>query len=148
MKEEFVTLRAQGVPYRKIAVKLGVGQNALTAWGKELKEEIANAYALELEVIREKFYLTTEARIALFGAELERMKKELARRDYKDVPTAALVKLMLETYETLRSEDVEPVFRTPEEIEQDRAAELVLMRLTAGTMPRLMAAPREPGGGE
>ena len=139
LKEEFISLRAQGVAFKKVGEKLGVGKSTLILWGKELKEEIANAHALELEVLREKFFLSTERRIELFGGELARMKKELACRDYKDVPTAVLVKLLLETYEALSGEDVPPVLRSPDEIEQDRAAELVMMRLTAGSFPRLAA---------
>lgn len=150
VKEAFVELRAQGLPLKKVAEKLQVSTKTLVVWGKELRDEIANHRAVELEVIREKFYLTTEKRIVLFGDVVERIKKELARRDFRDVPTATLVKALVDTYETLRAEDVEPVMKTPEEIEQDRHAELLLMRLTTGTAaPRLERAPLmlegEPG---
>ena len=142
VKEEFVELRAQGLPLKKVSEKLGVSTKTLVIWGKELRDEIANHRAVELEVIREKFYLTTEKRIELFGDVVERIKKELARRDFKDVPTATLVKALVDTYETLRAEDVEPVMKTPDEIEQDRHAELLLLRLTAGTStPRPERAP-------
>lgn len=141
VKEAFVELRAQGLPLKKVSEQIGVSKKTLVIWGKELRDEIANARAVELEVLRDKFYLTTEKRVELFGGVVERIKKELARRDFKDVPTATLVKLLVDTYETLRAEDVEPVLKTPEEIEQDRAAELILMRLTTGT-----ATPRPERG--
>lgn len=141
LKERFVELRAQGEPLSRCVNALKVGKSTLVEWNKELKEDIATARAVELEALREKFYLSTERRVALFGAEVERMKKELARRDYRNVSTEKLVELLMKVHEALRAEDVEPVFKTEAEKEQDRAAELILLRLPAGAAPR-----REPEG--
>lgn len=147
VKEAFVELRAQGLPIKRVAEELGVSTKTLVVWGKELRDEIANLRAVELELLREKFYLATERRMELFGGVLKQIRTELENRDLADVPTALLIKLLLDTHEALRAEDVEPVIRTEEEIEQDRAAELVLMRLTAGTAPaRLTSSGSEPEG--
>jgi hypothetical protein len=139
VKEKFITLRARGHTLKKIGEELGVHKTTLIEWGKELRDEIANARAIELEALRERFFLTTEMRLELFGEEVRRIRDELRRRDYSEVPTATLVKLLLDTHGALLEEDVEPVLKTPDEAEQDKAAELILMKLTAG------AAAREQG---
>jgi len=133
VKEKFITLRARGHTLKKIGEELGIHKTTLIEWGKDFRDEIANARAIELEALRERFFLSTELRLELYGEEVRRIREELRRRDYSDVPTSNLVKLLLDTYGALKEEDVEPILITPEEAEQDRAAELVILKLTAGT---------------
>jgi uncharacterized small protein (DUF1192 family) len=129
-KEKFIQLRARGHSIEKAARDLKVGKTTLVSWNGELKEEIAALRAVELEALRERYFLATEQRIALFGDELEKIRSELADRDYSELPTDKLVTALLKMHRALEAEDVEPVFKTEEEVQQARQAWKTLMRLS------------------
>ena len=67
LKAEFVQLRAKGLPYVRIAERLGVAKSTLANWNAELEAEIASARAMELEALQEEFFLLKEGRITLLG---------------------------------------------------------------------------------
>jgi len=128
-KEKFIALRARGLSIEKIAKELRIGKTTLVSWNRELKEEVAAMRAVELEALREKYFLATERRIALFGAEVERIQAELSKRDYSDIPTDKLADTLLKVYRALEAEDVEPVFKTEEEVKRARSTWHTLLKL-------------------
>jgi hypothetical protein len=107
LKSEFVQLRAKGLPYLRIAERLGVAKSTLANWNAELEAEIASAKAMELEALQEQFFLLKEGRITLLGEQLRRLRSELANRDLADVPTDKLLELVLRYHATLKEEFVE-----------------------------------------
>ena len=107
LKAEFVQLRAKGLPYLRIAERLGVAKSTLANWNAELEAEIASAKAMELEALQEQFFLLKEGRITLLGEQLRRLRGELANRDLADVPTDKLLELVLRYHATLKEEFVE-----------------------------------------
>ena len=52
LKADFVQLRAKGLPYVRIAERLGVAKSTLANWNAELEAQIASARAMELEALR------------------------------------------------------------------------------------------------
>lgn len=131
VKEKFIELRAKGYSFDKIATQLKKSKQALVDWNNEYKEEIANSRALELEALQEKFFLLKEHRIRAFGETLQRIKTELDKRSLKDIPTDKLLDLYTKYYLLLKEEIVEPVFKSSQEIQEDKTDREVLEGLTA-----------------
>src|ERR671939_2085387 len=107
LKSEFVQLRAKGLPYPKIAQRLGVAKSTLANWNAELEAEIASARAVELEALQEEYFLLKEGRIRLLGEQLRRIRDELAGRNLADLSTDKLMDLRLRHFAALKEEFVE-----------------------------------------
>jgi len=103
-KERFVELRARGLSFDKISKELKVSKQTLIDWSRGLQEEIGNLKAIELEALQEKYFLTKEKRIELFGERLKAIKEELDKRDLKDVSTDKLIELLLKYHRILKEE--------------------------------------------
>ena len=129
-KERFIELRAQGYSFDKIAKELGRAKQTLIDWSKELQEEIANLKALELEALYEKYYLLKETRLQTFGEMLQKIKKEVDKRNLSDVPTDKLLDLLLKYNSMVKEEIVEPLFKSSGEIDEERTERELLEGLT------------------
>jgi transposase len=105
-REQFVELRARGLSFDKISKELGVSKQTLIDWSRGLQEEIGNLKAIELEALQEKYFLTKEKRIELFGEKLRAIKEELDKRDLKDVATDKLIELLLKYHRILKEESI------------------------------------------
>ncbi|MGZ8933196.1 MAG: hypothetical protein ACXW06_07980, partial [Halobacteriota archaeon] len=57
-KDKFLKLRAQDKSLRTIEHELGTDRRTLAKWEKKYKEELENRKTLELEALREKYWLT------------------------------------------------------------------------------------------
>jgi len=135
VKQKFIELRAQGWSFDKIAKELGKAKQTLIDWSKELKEEIANYKALELEALYESYYLLKEARIKRFGDIVNKLTEEIQDRDLSEVPTDKLLDLYLKYSDKAKEEIIEPSFKTSAEIREDKIDREILNRLTA---PQIM----------
>ena len=93
------------------------------------REQIAATRALYLEELNDKFYLTTEARLQLFGGQLESVKAELARRNLSDMPTHKLFEILIALHKALKEEAIEPHFMTEEEAEERKTERLARQEL-------------------
>jgi len=129
-KERFIDLRAKGWSFDKIAKELGKAKQTLIDWSKELQDEIANLKALELEALYESYYLLKENRLQTFGAMLTKIKEEIERRDLSDVPTDKLLDLLLKYNSQVKEEIVEPIYKTSQEIIEERQDREILEELT------------------
>jgi hypothetical protein len=107
LKADFIQLRAKGLPYVRIAERLGVAKSTLANWNAELEAQIASARAMELEALQEEFFLLKEGRIRMLGEQLQRLRHELANRDLSSVPTDKLMDLLLKYQAALKEEFVE-----------------------------------------
>ena len=130
-KERFIELRAKGWSFDKIAKELGKAKQTLIDWSKELKDEIANRKALELEALYEKYYLLKESRLKTFGELLGKLRKEVMSRDLSELPTDKLLDLLLKYENQVKEETVEPTYKTSREIAEDRLDKELLEELTA-----------------
>jgi len=129
-KEKFIELRAKGWSFDKIAKELGKAKQTLIDWSKELEDEIANLKALELEALYEKHYLLKENRIETFGVLLRKLKDEVMSRDLSDVPTDKLLDLFLKYNNQIREEIVEPIYKSSQELIEERQDRELLEELT------------------
>lgn len=93
-KTRLVELRAQGKSLRTAADELGIGQQTAVRWERELKAEIENLKAIEIDALLERHQLTVQAQIERYGFELARVTEELKKRDLSDVQTPKLYAIM------------------------------------------------------
>ena len=133
IKERFIELRAKGYSFEKIAKELGKAKQTLIDWSKELQDEIANVKALELEALYEKYFLLKESKITNYGTILSKITTELKQRDFSKVNTGQLLELYLLYFEKLSQEVIEPVFKSSQEIKEDKEDSLLLQELTGIT---------------
>lgn len=129
-KERFIELRAKGWSFDKIAKEIGKAKQTLIDWSKELQDEIANRKALELEALYETYYLLKENRLQTFGAMLTKIKTEVESRDLSDVPTDKLLDIFLKYNSQVKEEVIEPIFKTSQEIKEERLDRELLDELT------------------
>ena len=130
IKARFIELRAKGYSFDKIAKELGKAKQTLIDWSKELQDEIANVKALELEALYEKYFLLKESKITNYGTILSKITTELKQRDFSKVNTGQLLELYLLYFEKLSQEVIEPVFKSSEEIREEREDKQLLQDLT------------------
>ena len=129
-KERFIELRAKGWSFDKIAKETGKAKQTLIDWSKELQDEIANRKALELETLYETYYLQRESRLQTFGAMLTKIKEEVMSRDLSDVPTDKLLDLFLKYNNQIREEIVEPIYKSSQELTEEKEDRELLDALT------------------
>jgi restriction endonuclease Mrr len=129
-KQRFIELRAKGWSFDKIAKELGKAKQTLIDWSKELQDEIANLKAMELEALYESYYLLKENRLQTFGTMLTKIKEEALKRDLSDVPTDKLLDLLLKYENQVKDEVIEPIYKTSEEMLEDRMDKELLEELT------------------
>jgi len=119
-KERFILLRAQGRSFKSIAEQLKVSKQTLINWSKEFESEISNLRAIELEALQEKFYLSREKRIELFGERLQAMRDELGKRDLSEISTEKLLLLFTRLTSLMKAETIEPDFKDEAEIRREK----------------------------
>ena len=137
-KERFIELRAKGYSFDKIAKELGKAKQTLIDWSKELQDEIANVKALELEALYERYYLLKESRLQTFGEMIIKIKAEIEKRQLSDVPTDKLLDLLLKYNSLVKEEYIEPLFKSSEEIIDERTDRELLDELTYPKNKRLL----------
>ena len=134
-KEAFIELRARGLSFDKIDRELKVCKQTLVDWSKELEEEIGNLKAIELEALYEKYFLLKENRLQTFGELLARLKEELGKRNFSDIPTDKLLDIMGKYQALIKEEYTEPRFQTSEEIQEAKEDKRTLAELTEAGEP-------------
>ncbi len=93
-KDKFIELRAQGMSFNKIAEDIKVSKVTLMKWEKELDREIAEVRFIELETLREKYYMNKQSRLECYGELLEKAKYELKGRDFSEISIDKLITIM------------------------------------------------------
>ena len=95
VKDQFIELRAKGLTFADIAHQLNVSKPTLIEWSKELKTEIENSKALEMESLQEKYFASWKQRLEFTGDQFARLKEELESRDFSDMSTKELLEVSL-----------------------------------------------------
>jgi len=126
-----MVLRAQNKSYTAIARELGVTKKTLIAWGKEHREQIENLQAIEHEALLEKYGLTAQARVELFGEELRRVRGELSTRDLSELSTPKLYDLLVKLSAQLKADITPPLVRSDDEVQRRLAVRELLDRISA-----------------
>lgn len=130
-KQKFITLRAQGYSFDKIARQMKKTKATLVNWAKEFEEEINNLKALELEALYEKHYLLKEHRLKSLGSLLKKAETELEKRDFKEIPTDKLIDVYVKLSGIAQEQVTEPSFKSSGEIAEDKANRMLIDELTA-----------------
>ena len=74
-------------------------------WGKEFELDIQNMRTIEQEALREKYLITKEKRIEMLGESLDKVKRELAKRDFSEIPTEKLFALNIKLLQEIKAEE-------------------------------------------
>ncbi|MGZ4883627.1 MAG: helix-turn-helix domain-containing protein [Halobacteriota archaeon] len=152
-KLKFITLRAQGKALTTIAALLGVSRQTLANWEEDLEEEIQNLKAIELDALRETYFMTKQARIEEIAALRRRIREELDKRDFSGVPTTKLLQLDLAYQAKLESEfgNIRPASERAL-IKQKESKEVfcppVSKASSSSEAPALLLDSTEPGNGK
>jgi hypothetical protein len=93
IRQKFVERRAQGWPLARIASELGVARSSLIEWSRQLRFEIQNQRAIELEALSDRLLGSRAARAAALSARLALVEDELKKRDLTQVSTRCLFSL-------------------------------------------------------
>jgi hypothetical protein len=93
IRQKFVERRAQGWPFSRIATDLGVARSTLIEWSRQLRFEIQNRRAIELEDLSHRLLGNCQSRTSTLAARLALVDEELKKRDLSKVPTARLYSL-------------------------------------------------------
>ena len=71
-----------------------------------------------MEALYEKFYMTREQKISQLGQQLREIQKEIASRDYSEIPIDKLLDMELRVYQALEDEKIELKPLSIQEIEE------------------------------
>lgn len=114
-----------------------MSKRTLINWSKKLNYEIANARAVELELLQDEYYMLNERRIKLFGEKLKAISKEIISRDLNDVSTEKLFELFFMMYNLLEKEAVDVEYKSDEEIGDSKKLEALSLTPNICTEPKL-----------
>jgi len=92
-RQKFVERRAQGWSLVRIASELGVARSTLIEWSRQLRFEIQNQRAIELDDLRNRLLGSCASRAAVLAEKLGRVEEELRQRDLASVSTRSLFAL-------------------------------------------------------
>jgi hypothetical protein len=120
IKDRYVELRASGLPLYKAAKKIGIARGTAMTWEKDLKERIDAYKAIHIEELQEKYRVSKEQRLKLFGERFLAMADELKKRDLSEIPTPKLFEMTLRSLKVLEEEIGEPEFLSEAEIKRKR----------------------------
>ena len=129
-KLKIVELRSQGKSIATIAKETNLAKQTVVDTCKEMKEEIAALYAIQLDALYEAERIGVEQRIKNYSSLLGKMKKELDKRSLSDVPTEKLVDMYIKTASALEGTIVEPIFKSSKEQQEEREERDILQSLT------------------
>jgi transposase len=124
-QQRFVLLRAEGRSFTRIAEELNVSKPTLIKWSRKYQFEIQNQRAINLEALQEKWLSSRETRVATLGEQLQKMERELAKRDIASLTTGQLLAFTASLRRQIRQETGDVQFTTPvSEIPRDEYHEL------------------------
>jgi hypothetical protein len=104
-----VYYRALGYTLDEIGMKVELSRSTVIGVVREYAKEIAKIQRLELEELLNLHYQTSRRKIEMLGGLLKRLLEELQGRSLEDVPTASLLKLILEFNKTITDAITEKV---------------------------------------
>jgi hypothetical protein len=119
--QKFIQLRAQGYSFDKIAKKMKISKSTLLKWSRKYALEIANARSCGLEALRQRYCLSPEAKVQMWGYIVDELMAEIADRRLgrlANVTTERLFNMLMKAQEKLEKSYVEPLFISEEEIEE------------------------------
>jgi hypothetical protein len=93
IRQKFIERRAQGWALVRIASELGVAKSTLVEWSRQLRFEIQNQCALELDDLQNRLLGPTQQRATALAERLAAVESELRKRDLSQLSTPRLYAL-------------------------------------------------------
>ena len=87
---KFVELRARGWSFVRLATELGVAKSTLVEWSRQLRFELQNQSAIELDDLKNRLLGPRMHRAAGLAEKLAAVEAELRKRDLSSVSTQGL----------------------------------------------------------
>ncbi len=112
-RQKFVERRAQGWSLVRITAELGVARSTLIEWSRQLRFEIQNQLAIELDDLRDRLLGPRSARAAGLAEKLAHVENELRKRDLATLSTQRLFSLSLALRREIERETEGVHFVTP-----------------------------------
>ena len=123
VKLRVIELRAEGLSFANIAKEANVSKQTAVDIIRENIEEVTTLQAIEMEALIDASKVNQRGRIEQLSELHSRLREEIARRDLSEVPTDKLIKLYLNTSETLKQEVKEDIPTAKSVSEQAGAAQ-------------------------
>jgi len=86
-KQQFISLRAKGNSFQKIADELGVSKQTLITWSHALQADIHNQRSLEYDNLLFQYQLNRENQLKTFSELIQKVTTELVSRKLTDLST-------------------------------------------------------------
>lgn len=112
-RQKFIEQRAQGWSLVRISTELGVARSPLIEWSRQLRFEIQNHRAIELDELRNRVLGSCQSRASVLAEKLSRVESELRCRDLAEVPTRSLFALSLSLRRELENSLGDVTFAAP-----------------------------------
>ena len=93
VRQKFIERRAQGWSLVRIASELGVTRSTLIEWSRQLRFQLQNQTAIELDDLRHGLLGPRQHRAQQFSQKLAVVETELAKRDLTTLSTMQLFQL-------------------------------------------------------
>ena len=93
VRQKFVERRAQGSSLKRIATELGVARSTLIEWSRQLRFQLQNQTAIELDDLQARLLGPRQHRATLLAEKLATVEAELKKRDLAKVSTTHLFSL-------------------------------------------------------
>ena len=93
VRQKFVERRAQGCSLVRLAAELGVARSTLIEWSRQLRFQLQNQVAIELDDLQNRLLGPRQQRAAALAEKLAAVEAELKKRDLASVSTAHLFTL-------------------------------------------------------
>ncbi|MBD3341444.1 MAG: hypothetical protein GF353_20225 [Candidatus Lokiarchaeota archaeon] len=126
LKERLIELRAAGTSYENCAKELGKSKTTVIKWTKELQKEIDNVEYFQTQNILDQYKLTRKKRIEFLSAELDKMNRALASKNYEELCIKDLLALREKYENELKEATKDTEYRTGEYTEFDPLADFEL----------------------
>ena len=108
VKLRVIELRAEGLSYANIAKETKIAKQTAVDIIRDNIEEVETLQAIEMEALIDASKVNQRGRIEQLSELHTRLREEIGRRDLSEVPTDKLIKLYLNTSETLKKEVEDP----------------------------------------
>ena len=112
-RQKFVERRAQGWSLIRISSELGVARSTLIEWSRQLRFDIQNQLAIELDDLRNRLLGPRQARASGLAEKLSRVEEELRKRDLATLSTQRLFSLSLALRREIERETGDVTFVSP-----------------------------------
>jgi transcriptional regulator with XRE-family HTH domain len=90
VRQKFVELRARGWSLARIAAELGVARSTLIEWSRQLRFDIQNQLAIELDDLQNRLLGPRQHRATVLAEKLSAIEAELKKRDLASLSTMQL----------------------------------------------------------